>query len=306
MSDFIGYRFFLFLYFFLCFGSRDAFSFAGGLHLRSTNDVLKEISKNKDIPVCRLTPRQKAIVKTGAVVADVGRFYLDSLFPASDDLEFIFHLKKHAKTFNEKLFVFGVQLHFWQDHYLRTFHKIVFGDDHKGSYFDYAKYDKWCLYDCNSQKICTGSLNSNRLDFDFSHINSVISKIYNWFYCLVARFLYPFLIKKYYSTGNFFKIDASCTDLLLQTYKSIAIEKGLNIMNINLTSELINKSIDTVVGAHAILSSLPFITLSDIEKLNAKKAYKQMQKNLIKKIKEYDWDLLKDDTLHRTDELSSN
>ena len=70
MSDFIGYRFFLFLYFFLCFGSRDAFSFAGGLHLRSTNDVLKEISKNKDIPVYKLTPRQKAIVKTGAVVAD--------------------------------------------------------------------------------------------------------------------------------------------------------------------------------------------------------------------------------------------
>ena len=241
-----------------------------------------------------------------AGLKNVGRFYLDSLFPASDDLEFIFHLKKHAKTFNEKLFVFGVQLHFWQDHYLKTFHRIVFGDDHRGSYFDYAKYDKWCLYDCNSQKICTGSLNSNRLDFDFSHIDSVISKIYNWFYCLVARFLYPFLIKKYYSTGNFFKIDASCTDLLLQTYKSIAIEKGLNIMNINLTSELINKSIDTVVGAHAILSSLPFITLSDIEKLNAKKAYKQMQKNLIKKIKEYDWDLLNDDTLHRTDKLRPN
>ena len=296
-------RFFLFLCFLICFGSRFVLSFAGGMHLRSTSDILEEMSKNEVFSICELTSRQKKIVETAAIVADVGRFYLDNFFPASDGLEFISKLKEYAKTFDEKLFVFGVQLHFWQDCYLKKFGKIVFGGDHRGNYFDYAKYDKWCLYDCNSQKICTSSLNSNCLDFDFSHINSVISKIYNWFYCLVARFLYPFLIKKYYSTGNFFRIDASCTGLLLRTYKSIAREKGLNI---NLTSELINKSIDTVVGAHAILSSLPFITLSDIEKLNAKKAYKQMQEGLIEKVKKYDWDLLKDDTLHRTDKLRPN
>ena len=58
--------------------------------------------------------------------------------------------------------------------------------------------------------------------------------------------------------------------MLLRNYEPIAIEKGLNI---NLNPEFTNKSIDTVVGVHTILNFLPFVTFSDIEKLNAKKAY---------------------------------
>ena len=279
-------RFFLFLCFLICFGSRFVLSFAGGMHLRSTNDILEEMSKNEVFSICELTSRQKKIVETAAIVADVGRFYLDNFFPASDGLEFISKLKEYAKTFDEKLFVFGVQLHFWQDCYLKKFGKIVFGGDHRGNYFDYAKYDKWCLYDCNSQKISTSSLNSDHLDFDFSHIDSVISRIYNWFYRAVAKFLHPFLIKNYYSSGVFFEIDMSCTDLLFRTYSSIAQKKGLND---NLNIELINRSIDTVVGAHAILSSLPFISLSYVEKSNAERAYNSMQRYLIARLKDYDW-----------------
>ena len=297
------YKFFIFGFYVLHCTQNFASAFAGGLHLRSTSDLIKTCRIENLKPFVDLTEEDISYIKSGSVAADVGRFSLDllpvsdqtepntsgtnssiTLFPPSDQMEFINKLKENAKLRAEKLFIFGMVLHCWQDEAVAKFSKTVFGSDHRTTYLDYARYDKWCLYDCKSEKISTISLNKKNTDFNFEPIYSVIKNIYNCVLCGLINIFQPLLVKNYYSINDFFELK-NCTDLFVRTYnKLLPQDKKLDKF---ISSEFINESIDTVVGAHAILSSIPLIGLSDEEKLNADKAYSDMQSDLMSKIKSY-------------------
>ena len=289
------YKFFIFGFYVLHCTQNFASAFAGGLHLRSTSDLIRTCRAENLKPFVDLTEEEVAYIKSGAVAADIGRFSLDkiepkpsetNLFPASDQMEFVSEAKKNAKTRAEKLFVFGMELHYWQDKYVPKFSETVFGSKHRTTYLDYARYDKWCLYDCKSEKICTTSLNQKNSSFNFEPIYKVIKNIYNCILCWLINLVQPLLTKYYYSNDNFFELK-NCSALLLQTYNEL-LPKDKKLNN-PISSEFINKSIDTIVGTHTVLSSIPFIGLSNNEKLNAEKAYNDMQANLMSKIRNYNW-----------------
>lgn len=294
----MNFKNFFILGFFLSLTQNFTFAFSGGLHLRSTADLIEMCRVENQKPFVDLTEEEISYIKSGAVIADVGRFSLDktelnpyetNLFPASDQMEFIAKAKENAKTIEEKFFVFGMELHYWQDNYVPKFSKTVFGPKHRTTYLDYARYDKWCLYDCKSEKICTISLNKKNPSFNFEPIYNVIKNIYNRIICWTANIIKSFLIKNYYSSDNFFKLE-NCTDLLVRTYnKLLPKDKKLNNP---ISSNFVSECIDTVVGAHAILSSIPIIGLSDYEKVMADKAYNDMQSHLMKKIKNYNWEFI--------------
>ena len=149
--NFKVYKLFIFVFYIICCSNNFIFAFSCGLHSCSTIDVIEKCRLENQRPFDTLTDEEISYIISGSVVADVGRFSLDknklnyyetNLFPASDQMEFISKAKETAVTRNEKLFVFGMELHYWQDDYLPKFSKTVFGLKHRTPYFDYAKYDK--------------------------------------------------------------------------------------------------------------------------------------------------------------------
>ena len=102
----------------------------------------------------------------------------------------------------------------------------------------------------------------------------------------MINFIQPLWTRNYYSNGDFFKLN-NCTDLLVRTYNKL-LPKNKKLNNL-IFSKFIDESIDTLVGTCAVLASIPFIGLSSHEKINAEKAYDNMQVNLMKKIKNYNW-----------------
>ena len=287
-------------------------AFAGGMHLKSTTDLIESILHKDEI--CKvlgenqqkffnflssLTSDQIEYIESGSICADIGRFLLDeqpgsensgtNLFPASDELKFISRMEKNVdntdkdKSLKERLFILGMMIHYLQDKFMGKFSEEVFGAGHKTSYFDYAKYEKWRLNDCGGIKICTAQLNSENFEsenfkFDFGPIADTIAKIYPLPNIFIGPFLYS-LSKGYYSNSNekFLKIPV-CTDLLVRTYNSFPEAKNLSE---SISSEFINKSIDLVIGSHAILSAIPVVSLLDEQKGKIGEAYNNFQSNIM-------------------------
>ena len=233
-----------------------------------------------------LTPEQKKYIISGSIGADVGRFYLDNFFPASDEMEFITKVKENAKTLEEKLFAFGMELHYLQDKAMTKFSYTVFNKKHTTTYSDYGLYDKWCIHDCKTKKVCTSSLNKQNLDFDFNIIYDSISKIFDKKTVSSIEKLYPIFIKNYYSDEDFFELN-TCSDLLVRTYNSLNPKKELDKEKI-LSADYIKNSFDSIIVANIILSSLSSEELSEEKKKNAEKAHDEIQLDLIKILENYD------------------
>ena len=292
-------------------------AFAGGMHLKSTTDLIESILNEDEICkvlgsnqqkfsrfLSNLTSSQIEYIKSGSICADIGRFSLDkrpdsensgtNLFPASDEPKFISQMIKNIdntdkdKNLKEKLFILGVMIHYLQDKFMGKFSEEVFEAGHKTSYFDYAKYEKWRLNDCGGVKICTAQLNSKNFKFDFVPIANAIAKIYP----LKIPDIFS-LSKDYYSISNenFLEIPA-CTDLLVRTYNSFPEAKNLSE---SISSEFINKSINLVIGSHAILSTIPVSSLSDEQKGKIGKAYNNFQSNIITELGKMDLNFCFDD-----------
>ena len=301
----------LVLCFFFACAQDFAAAFAGGMHLKSTTDLIESILNKDKICeflgenqqkffnfLCILTSDQIEYIKSGAICADIGRFWLDkrsdssnsgtSLFPPSDELAFVSKMKENVdntdkdKNLKERLFILGVVIHCLQDGFMQELSEEVFEIGHKTSYFDYVKYEKW-RYDCDGIKLCTERLNNKNFEFDFKPIVDAVNEI-----CTLPGMdvgpLCSRLFENYYSDEKFLKIPV-CTDLLVRTYNSFPEAKNLNEP---ISYELINKSIDTVVGSHAILSTIPVVSLSDEQKKKMSEAYNNFQSNIMRELGKMD------------------